>query len=94
MEKYYVVYGEGEAGMYTIYGFGKTRDEAKRDSVQYGYDIERDDPWLFADEISEKALEYIKTQGCNNMEDEVFHWDAKSKYLMMKEEYTEAEVKV
>ena len=86
MKEYYVAYGEGDAGMYTIYGLGRTRYEAKQDSVQYGYDIEEDEPHLFVEEISERAYKYILLVGSNNMEDEVFLWDREHEKLMMKEE--------
>lgn len=89
---YYVAYGEGDAGDYTMYGLGKTVDEAKQDSVQYGYDIERDEPHMFIDEISEKAYNYISTEGGNDMEDNRFYWDYDHNYLMMKEEHIEDEV--
>ena len=89
---YYVAYGEGDAGCYTMYGLGKTVDEAKQDSVQYGYDIERDEPHMFIDEISEKAYNYILSVGSNDMEDEVFYRDYDHNYLMMKEEHIEDEV--
>ena len=42
MKEYYVAYGGGDIGDYTIYGLGRTVNEAKKDSVQYGYDIEMD----------------------------------------------------
>ena len=86
MKEYYVAYGEGDAGMYTIYGLGRTVNEAKKDSVQYGYDIEMDEPHLFVEEISERAYKYILLVGSNNMEDEVFLWDREHEKLMMKEE--------
>ena len=86
MKEYYVAYGEGDAGMYTIYGLGRTRYEAKQDSVQYGYDIEEDEPHMFIDGISEKAYNYIISVGSNDMEDEVFLWDREHEKLMMKEE--------
>ena len=89
---YYVAYGEGDAGCYTMYGLGKTVDEAKQDSVQYGYNIEEDEPYLFVDEISEKAYNYIISVGSNDMEDEVFYRDNDHNYLMMKEEHIEDEV--
>ena len=89
---YYVAYGEGDAGCYTMYGLGKTVDEAKQDSVQYGYDIEEDEPHMFVDEISEKAYNYILSVGSNDMEDEVFYRDYDHNYLMMKEEHIEDEV--
>lgn len=89
---YYVAYGEGDAGDYTMYGLGKTLDEAKQDSVQYGYDIEEDEPHMFVDEISEKAYNYILSVGSNDMEDEVFYRDNDHNYLMMKEEHIEDEV--
>ena len=86
---YYVAYGEGDAGDYTIYGLGRTVGEAERDSVQYGYDIEMDEPHLFVDEISEKAYNYIISEGSNDMEDEAFYWDVANECLMMKEEHIE-----
>ena len=89
---YYVAYGEGDAGCYTMYGLGKTVDEAKQDSVQYGYNIEEDEPYLFVDEMSEKAYNYIISRGSNDMEDDVFYWDYDHHYLMMKEEHVEDEV--
>ena len=89
---YYVAYGEGDAGCYTMYGLGKTVDEAKQDSVQYGYNIEEDEPHMFVDEISEKAYNYILSVGSNDMEDEVFYRDYDHNYLMMKEEHIEDEV--
>ena len=92
MKEYYVAYGEGEAGDSTIYGLGKTVDEAKQDSVQYGYNIEEDEPHMFVDEISEKAYNYIISRGSNDMEDDVFYWDYDHNYLMMKEEHIEDEV--
>ena len=87
MKEYYVAYGEGDAGMYTIYGLGRTRYEAKQDSVQYGYDIEEDEPHMFIDGISEKAYNYIMSVGSNDMEDDCFYWDYGNNYLMMKEEH-------
>ena len=51
MKEYYVAYGEGDAGMYTIYGLGRTRYEAKQDSVQYGYDNEEEEPHMYKDDI-------------------------------------------
>ena len=78
--------------MHTIYGLGRTRYEAKQDSVQYGYDIEEDEPHMFVDEISEKAYNYIISRGSNDMEDDVFYWDYDHNYLMMKEEHIEDEV--
>ena len=92
MKEYYVAYGEGDAGMYTMYGIGKTPEEALRDSIQYGYDIEEDEPHMFIDEISEKAYNYILSVGSNDMEDEVFYRDHDHNYLMMKEEHIEDEV--
>ena len=92
MKEYYVAYGEGDAGMYTIYGLGRTRYEAKQDSVQYGYDIEEDEPHMCIDGISEKAYNYIMSVGSNDMEDDVFYWDYDHNYLMMKEEHVEDEV--
>ena len=92
MKEYYVAYGEGDAGCYTMYGLGKTVDEAKQDSVQYGYNIEEDEPHMFVDEISEKAYNYILSVGSNDMEDEVFYRDYDHNYLMMKEEHIEDEV--
>ena len=86
MKEYYVAYGGGDIGDYTIYGLGRTVDEAKKDSVQYGYDIEMDEPHLFVEEISERAYKYILLVGSNNMEDEVFLWDREHEKLMMKEE--------
>ena len=86
MKVYYVAYGYGDIGRYTIYGVGRTIDEAKRDSVQYGYDIEMDEPHLFVEEISDRAYKYILLVGSNNMEDEVFLWDREHEKLMMKEE--------
>ena len=91
MKEYYVAYGEGEAGMYTIYGMGKTPEEALKDSVQYGYDIDEDEPHMFIDSISEKAYNYISTEGGNDMEDDRFYWDCDHNYLMMKEEHIEEE---
>ena len=91
-EEYYVAYGEGEAGMYTIYGMGKTSEEALRDSIQYGYDMDEDEPYMFIDIISEKAYNYILSVGSNDMEDDVFYWDHDHRYLMMKEEHIEDEV--
>ena len=87
MKEYYVAYGEGDIGDYTIYGLGRTVNEAKKDSVQYGYDIEEDEPHMFIDEISEKAYNYIISRGSNDMEDDVFYWDHDHRYLMMKEEH-------
>ena len=87
MKEYYVAYGEGEAGMYTMYGMGKTPEEALKDSVQYGYDIDKDEPHMFIDSISEKAYNYISTEGSNDMEDDRFYWDYDHNYLMMKEEH-------
>ena len=72
MKEYYVAYGEGDIGDYTIYGLGRTVNEAKKDSVQYGYDIEMDEPHLFVEEISERAYKYILLVGSNNMKDKVF----------------------
>ena len=92
MKEYYVAYGEGEAGMYTMYGIGKTPEEALRDSVQYGYDIDEDEPHMFIDSISEKAYNYISTEGGNDMEDDRFYWDHDYHCLMMKEEHIEDEV--
>ena len=89
---YYVAYGEGEAGMYTMYGMGKTPEEALRDSIQYGYDMDEDEPHMFIDEISEKAYNYILSVGSNDMEDKVFYRDCDHSYLMMKEEHIEDEV--
>ena len=89
---YYVAYGEGDDGCYTMYGLGKTVDEDKQDSVQYGYNIEEDEPYMFVDEISEKAYNYIISRGSNDMEDDVFYWDYDHNYLMMKEEHVEDEV--
>ena len=89
MKEYYVAYGEGEAGDSTIYGLGKTPEEALRDSVQYGYDIDEDEPHMFIDSISEKAYNYISTEGGNDMEDDRFYWDYDHNYLMMKEEHIE-----
>ena len=86
MKEYYVAYGEGDIGDYTIYGLGRTVNEAKKDSVQYGYDIEMDEPHLFVEEISERAYKYILLVGSNNMKDEVFLWDREHEKLMMKEE--------
>ena len=86
MNEYYVAYGEGDIGDYTIYGLGRTVNEAKKDSVQYGYDIEMDEPHLFVEEISERAYKYILLVGSNNMKDEVFLWDREHEKLMMKEE--------
>ena len=91
MKEYYVAYGEGEAGMYTMYGIGKTPEEALRDSVQYGYDIDEDEPHMFIDSISEKAYNYIISRGSNDMEDDRFYWDYDHNYLMMKEEHIEDE---
>lgn len=92
MKEYYVAYGEGEAGGYTMYGMGKTPEEALKDSVQYGYDIDEDEPHMFIDSISEKAYNYISTEGGNDMEDDRFYWDYDHNYLMMKEEHIEDEV--
>ena len=92
MKEYYIAYGEGESGMYTMYGMGKTPEEALRDSVQYGYDIDKDEPHMFIDSISEKAYNYISTEGGNDMEDNRFYWDYDHNYLMMKEEHIEDEV--
>ena len=89
---YYVAYGEGESGDSTIYGLGKTPEEALRDSIQYGYDMDEDEPYMFIDCISEKAYNYILSVGSNDMEDEVFYRDYDHNYLMMKEEHIEDEV--
>ena len=89
---YYVAYGKGDAGVYTIYGLGRTRYEAKQDSVQYGYDIEEDKPHMFIDGISEKAYNYIISVGSNDMKDDCFYWDYGNNYLMMKEEHIKDEV--
>ena len=70
---YYVAYGEGDAGDSTLYGLGRTPEEALRDSVQYGYDIDEDEPHLFVDGISERAYKYIISRGSNDMEDDVFN---------------------
>lgn len=90
---YYVAYGEGEAGMYTIYGIGNTKQAALEDSVQYGYDIKKDEPHLFVDELSEKAYNYILNNGGNDMEDDVFYWEVDNAglfgKLMLKEEYVD-----
>ena len=86
MKEYYVAYGEGDIGDYTLYGLARTVNEAKKDSVQYGYDIEMDEPHLFVEEISERAYKYILLVGSNNMKDEVFLWDREHEKLMMKEE--------
>lgn len=83
---YYVAYGYGDIGRYTIYGIGRTIDEARLDSVQYGYDIETDKPYLFIERLSEKAYSYIISVGSNDMEDDVFYWDRVHEKLMMKEE--------
>lgn len=83
---YYVAYGYGDVGRYTIYGIGRTIDEARLDSVQYGYDIETDKPYLFIERLSEKAYSYIISVGSNDMEDDVFYWDRAHEKLMMKEE--------
>ena len=83
---YYVAYGYGDIGRYTIYGIGRTIDEARLDSVQYGYDIETDKPYLFVERLSEKAYSYIISVGSNDMEDDVFYWDRVHEKLMMKEE--------
>ena len=91
MKEYYVAYGEGEAGDSTIYGLGKTPEEALRDSIQYGYDMDEDEPHMFIDSISEKAYNYISTEGGNDMEDDRFYWDHDHNYLMMKEEHIEEE---
>lgn len=91
MKEYYVAYGEGEAGTYTMYGMGKTPEEALKDSVQYGYDIDEDEPHMFIDSISEKAYNYIISEGSNDMEDDCFYWDYDGHYLMMKEEHIEEE---
>lgn len=71
-KEHWVAYGKGDAGMYTLYGMGDTPDEAKRDSVQYGYDADKQAPWLFVGRVSESAYRYIKEVGCNDFEDEVF----------------------
>ena len=91
MKAYYVAWGEGDAGNSTLYGLGRTPEEAIRDSVQYGYDIDEDEPHLFVDGISEKAYNYIISRGSNEMEDDVFYWDYDHNYLMMKEEHIEEE---
>ena len=91
MKEYYVAYGEGDIGDYTIYGLGRTVNEAKKDSVQYGYDIETDKPYLFIERLSEKAYSYIISVGSNDMEDDRFYWDYDHHYLMMKEEKEEEE---
>lgn len=83
---YYVAYGYGDIGRYTIYGIGRTIDEARLDSVQYGYDIETDKPYLFIERLLEKAYSYIISVGSNDMEDDVFYWDRVHEKLMMKEE--------
>ena len=83
---YYVAYGYGDIGRYTIYGIGRTIGEARLDSVQYGYDIETDKPYLFIERLSEKAYSYIISVGSNDMEDDVFYWDRVHEKLMMKEE--------
>ena len=70
MKEYYVAYGEGEAGDSTIYGLGKTPEEALRDSIQYGYDMDEDEQHMFIDSISEKAYNYISKQGGKDMEDD------------------------
>lgn len=88
---YYVAYGYGDIGRYTIYGIGRTIDEARLDSVQYGYDIETDKPYLFIERLSEKAYSYIISVGSNDMEDDVFYWDRVHEKLMMKEEKEEEE---
>lgn len=71
-KEHWIAYGEGDAGMYTLYGMGDTPDEAKRDSVQYGYDPDRQKPWLFVERISDKAYNYIKEVGCNDFNDPAF----------------------
>lgn len=71
-KEHWIAYGEGDAGMYTLYGMGDTPDEAKRDSVQYGYDPDKQKPWLFVERISDKAYNYIKEVGCNDFNDPVF----------------------
>ena len=72
---YYVAYGEGEYGMYTIFGIGITKQTALEDSIQYGYDIDKDEPHLFINELSEKAYNHILNNGGGGMEDDVFYWE-------------------
>ena len=86
MKEYYVAYGEGEAGDSTLYGLGRTPEEALMDSVQYGYDIDEDEPHLFVTEISEKAYNYILSVGSNDMEDDCFYYDGENEHLVMKDE--------
>lgn len=71
---YYFAYGEGDAGECIIYGLGESRKAALRDSVQYGYDYDAQEPYLFTDELSEEAYNYIINVGCNDANDDVFLW--------------------
>ena len=71
----YMAWGEGDAGDGTIYGFGRSRQEALADSVQYGYDPDRDYPHLFTDEISYAAFRYIKKQRGNDIHDDLYAWN-------------------
>ena len=86
MKEYYVAWGEGDAGDSTIYGLGKTPEEALRDSIQYGYDMDEDEPHMFIDEISEKAYNYIISVGSNDKEDDCFYYDGENECLVMKDE--------
>ena len=54
--------------------------------------MDEDEPHMFIDSISEKAYNYISTEGGNDMEDNRFYWDYDHNYLMMKEEHIEDEM--
>ena len=92
---YYVAYGEGDAGMHTMYGIGATPEEALLDSVQYGYCMDADFPHLFVGELSEKAYGYIVSCGANDTDGDEFRWistqDSCRSRLVMADENMEEE---
>lgn len=82
----FVAYGSGDAGPLTLYGIGKTEDEALADSVQYGYDPDYKVPYLWTAELSDRAYQFISDEGCNDMGDDRLYWCIDSDKLMLAEE--------
>lgn len=83
---HYIAYGDGDAGILTLYGIGRTEKEALEDSVRYGYDPENEEPHLKTLELSDRAYKFVIEEGCRRMGDDRLYWDIYYDKLMLAEE--------
>ena len=83
---HFIAYGDGDAGILTLYGIGRTEKEALEDSVRYGYDPENEEPHLKTLELSDRAYKFISEEGCKRMGDDRLYWDIYYDKLMLAEE--------